>query len=76
MAYRIDVCCAANTDAFQNFVDHVRKTFQDSDKYRNKGLMDALNDELSAVGAKNIMATVYIEFEAEEDATMFKLMWL
>jgi len=77
MTYKMDVCnLGPSSDAFGNFTDHVRDVFQSSERYRNKTLQDALDDELNAVGAKNIRMSVYIEFETEEDATMFKLKWL
>lgn len=63
-----------NTKAWNNFIIHIMEIYK-NDKYRNKTIEHAINDELGTCSGINITGTPYIEFITEEDAIIFKLKW-
>ena len=71
MVYRMLV---ENTLWWNRFSNHVTEVYK-SDYYRNKSIDYAIDDELGRYGAINVLNAPYIEFEAEEDAVVFKLKW-
>ena len=71
MTYRMLV---ENTPWWNRFSNHVTEVYK-SDYYRNKSIDYTINDELGKYGAINVLNAPYIEFEAEEDAVVFKLKW-
>jgi hypothetical protein len=68
---------AENNDImWEHFLHHVTVIYTADERYRNKTIDYALTDELGKHGVINILGTVYIEFDTEEDAVAFKLKWL
>jgi hypothetical protein len=72
MVYRMYV---DNKPGWNHFCNHVIEVYK-SDRYRNKSIDYAMNDELGKHGAINVIGTKYIEFETEEDAVIFRLRWI